>query len=74
MEIKNPTIIRKVSVIDTFRQIMPGQTATFRARELGTYSSACCAVSRLNASKDRPQYSISTNDNGETYTVSNISK
>lgn len=64
----NPVIVRKVSVIDTLRAIKPGNSATYRSRDLGLYSSACSAVCRLNSSCPG-SYSIVTDDNGESYTV-----
>lgn len=62
-------IVKKVSIIDTFRAIGVGKTATFHSSDLGLYTSACSAVSRLNTAARRTEFSISTTDNGATYTI-----
>lgn len=68
MEVKNPPVVRKVSVIDTLRLFAPGQATKFKARDFALYSSVASAVSRLNAATPG-SYSLATDDNGETYTV-----
>lgn len=71
---KNCYIVKKVALTETFRNIPVGQSVLFDCREAGLYSSAKAAVSRLNASVGHEAYSITTDDNGVTYTVTHNQK
>lgn len=64
-----PPIVRKVAVTETLAAMPRGTSATFRAREFAPISSVYAAASRLNAASGRKAYEVSTDDNGETYTI-----
>lgn len=66
---ENQYLVKKVSVIDTFKNLPVGKSVTFDCRELGSYGTAQSAVSRLNKSAKAEAYKISTTDNGVTYSV-----
>lgn len=66
---ENKYLVKKVSVMDTFRNLPVGEPVTFDCREVGSYGSAISAVSRLNAAAKTDTYKVSTEDNGATYTV-----
>lgn len=66
---ENRYIVKKVSLTETFRRIPAGKPIVFDCREAGTFGSAKAAVSRLNSAADREVYTISTDDNGATYTI-----
>lgn len=66
---ENKYLVKKVSVIDTFRNLPIGESVTFDCRELCSYGTAQSAISRLNASAKVEAYKISTTDNGVTYSV-----
>lgn len=66
---ENRYIVKKVSITDTLRNIPKGKTVTFDCREVGPMASAKAAVSRLNSAANKEVYSISTTDNGATYSV-----
>ena len=66
---ENKYLVKKVSVIDTFKNLPVGKSVTFDCRELGSYGTAQSAVSRLNKAAGAEAYKISTSDNGSTYSV-----
>lgn len=66
---QNKYLVKKVSVIDTLRQIPEGKTVKFDCRELGPCGSAYSAVSRLNKAAGYEAYKISSEDNGATYSI-----
>lgn len=66
---ENKYLVKKVSVIDTFRNLPIGKSITFDCRELCSYGTAQSAISRLNTSAKAETYKISTTDNGVTYSV-----
>lgn len=72
MKKENPYIVRKVSIVDTIRNIGKGETVQFESREAGAMSSARVAIYRLNAKAGKELYKISTADNGVTYTIAHI--
>lgn len=67
---ENSFIVRKVSIIDTFRAIPPGTSVKYDCRELGPMASARSAASRLNSEHKEEIYTVMSDDNGFTYTVS----
>lgn len=66
---ENKYLVKKVSVIDTLRQIPVEKTVKFDCRELGSFGSANSAVSRLNKAAGYEAYKITTDDNGVTYSI-----
>lgn len=69
MKTQNPYLVKKVSLMDSFKSIPSGTTVTYDCREAGLMSSAKCAVSRLNKAAGRNEYKIDSLDNGVTYSV-----
>jgi hypothetical protein len=69
MATENNYIIKKVSIVDTFRNMPIGKPMLFDCREFAKMTAAASAVSRLNITAGKKIYSISTEDNGITYTV-----
>jgi hypothetical protein len=69
MKTENSYIVKKVSIVDTIRNIPVGKPVCFDCLEAGPMGSARSAVSRLNAAAGKEIYSISSDDNGATYTV-----
>lgn len=67
--VKNCYIVKKVSIMDTLRNIPAGEAVLFDCREFGPMTSAKAAISRLNAVAGQEVYGITSNDNGATYTV-----
>ena len=66
---ENRYLVKKVSITDTLRNIPEGKTVLFDCREAGPMASAKAAVSRLNTAANKEVYSITTTDNGATYSV-----
>lgn len=66
---ENKYLVKKVSITDTLRRIPTGKPVVFDCREAGSMASAKAAVSRLNAAAQKEVYTISSEDNGATYTV-----
>ncbi len=66
---ENKYLVKKVSVIDTFRNLPIGESVTIDCRVLSSYGTAQSAISILNASAKVEAYKISTTDNGVTYSV-----
>ena len=67
--LKKAPIAQKVSIIGTFRAIEKGSSVKFDCRTLGSYYSAASACTRLNQAAKRKEFSVVTEDNGATYTV-----
>lgn len=68
---ENPYLVRRVALTESIKNIPVGVSATFDCREAGCLSSAKSCVSRLNKAAGYEKYSVSTSDNGVTYTVIN---
>lgn len=69
MTTENRYLVKKVSITDTLRNIPSGMPVLFDCREAGPMASAKAAVSRLNAAAGNEVYTISSEDNGATYTI-----
>lgn len=71
MTTKEPQIAirRRVDIPGTLQAMKPGTTARFRARTFAPYASVRSAVSRLNKGHVDPLFLVTTDDNGESYTV-----
>lgn len=69
MTTQNPYLVTRVSMVDSIKSIPAGVTATFDCREAGPIGSAKACVCRLNKSAKRELYSICTEDNGATYSI-----
>lgn len=69
MTTKNQYLVTKVSITETLRNIPIGKPITFDCREAGSFASAKGAISRLNERAKSEAYTITTKDNGATYTV-----
>lgn len=66
---QNPYLVTRVSLVDSITSIPAGISATYDCRVAGSMASAKSCVSRLNKNAGYEAYSITTNDNGVTYTV-----
>lgn len=66
---ENRYLVKKVSITDTLRNIPKGKPVLFDCREAGSMASAKAAVSRLNSAANKEVYTISSTDNGATYTI-----
>lgn len=60
---------QRVSVTDTLRNLKAGEFVVFRARDFAPYGSVRSAVSRLNAGRVDPQFTVCSYDNGERYSI-----
>lgn len=65
----NPYLVTRVSLVDSIKSIPAGESATYDCRVAGPMASAKSCVSRLNKTAKYEAYSITTEDNGVTYTV-----
>lgn len=65
---KNKYLVRKISIIDTLRNMPTGQTVLYEAKECGSLSSARSAACRL-AQYGEGEWIITSDDNGATYNV-----
>lgn len=66
---QNRYLVRRVSLTDSIKSIPVGETAFYSSLEAGPMSSARSAISRLNKAAGREEFSIATEDNGVTYSV-----
>lgn len=66
---ENKYLVKKVSVMDTFRNLPIGKPIKFSCREVCSYGTAQSAVSRLNSAAKGEAYKLNTEDNGVTYTI-----
>lgn len=66
---ENRYLVKKVSITDTLRNIPKGKPVRFDCREAGPMASAKAAVSRLNSAAGKEIYTISSDDNGATYSI-----
>lgn len=66
---QNRYLVRRVSLTDSIKSIPVGETALYSSLEAGPMSSARSAISRLNKAAGREEFSIATEDNGVTYSV-----
>ena len=66
---QNPSLVTRVSLIDSIRSIPRGKTALFHCRTAGPLTSAKSCVSRLNKAAGREEYKVTSTDNGVTYSV-----
>lgn len=66
---QNKYLVRRVSLMDTVKNIPVGVSALFECRVAGSFGTAISCVSRLNRAIGYKAYSISTTDNGVTYTI-----
>lgn len=71
---QNPYLVTRVSLVDSITSIPEGISATYDCRVAGPMSSAKSCVSRLNKNAGFEAYSITTDDNGVTYTVTHNQK
>lgn len=62
-----PPLVKKVSVVDTLLLIKPGQTATYRCRDLGPQGTVASAVHRLNARGEK--FTMESINNGESFAI-----
>lgn len=69
---QNKYLVRRVSLTDSIKSIPVGETALYSSLEAGPMSSARSAISRLNKTSGREQYTIATADNGVTYSITHI--
>ena len=67
---QNQYLVRRVSLIDSIKNIPVGMPVTFDCREAGPMSSAKSCVSRLNKAAGYERYRVISTDNGATYTIS----
>ena len=69
METATPIIKRRVDIPSTLLAMTPGTSTKFRAKTFAPFSSVRSAISRINSKFTDPMFFTSTDDNGETYTV-----
>lgn len=69
---QNQYIVRKVSMVDTFRNLPVGHPVDFDCREVGMLNTAYAAANRLRASKEG-EYKIEPKENGSHYVVTRLS-
>ena len=55
---------------ETMRAIPAGSKRTFAAADLGDFASVRCAASKLNAIDTAYKYTVTSDDNGVTMTIS----
>ncbi len=65
---KNKYLVKKVSMIDTMRNMPIGKPVQFDAKECGPLSSARSAASRLSQSGEG-EWIVASDDNGVTYII-----
>lgn len=65
---KNKYLVKKVSMIDTMRNMPVGRPVQFDAKECGPMSSARSAASRL-AQAGEGEWIVASDDNGATYII-----
>lgn len=68
---ENKYIVKKISVMDTLRNLPVGKPVIFDCRELCAYGTALSAVCRLN-SANADSYRLITDDNGVTFTITRL--
>lgn len=68
---QNRYIVRKVSMVDTFRNLPVGRPVDFDCREVGMLNTAYAAANRLRASKEG-NYKIEPKENGAHYIVTRL--
>lgn len=70
MEAITPAVIkRRADIPATLTAIQVGASVKFRAKTFAPYSSVRSAISRLNKGHKDPIFLATTDDNGETFTV-----
>lgn len=67
--VKKNNVVWKVSVTDTFRSLPYGSKTTFRCEDLASYMSAYGTAHQLNKSSGYREFTVTSSDNGATYTV-----
>lgn len=70
-EERNQYLVRKVSIIDTLRNLPVGKPIMFDCREAGPLNSAYSAVNRLK-SKGEGEWRVNPNDNGAHYIITRM--
>ena len=65
---KNKYLVKKVSIIDTMRNMPLDKPVQFVAKECGPMSSARSAASRL-AQAGEGEWIVASDDNGATYII-----
>ncbi|EJX00301.1 hypothetical protein EVA_11594 [gut metagenome] len=65
---KNKYLVKKVSIIDTLRNMPIGEPVRFEAKECGPMSSARSAASRL-AQTGEGEWDVTSDDNGVTFII-----
>lgn len=68
IEEKNKYLVKKVSIVDTMRNMPYDKPITFDALECGPISSARSAASRL-AQAGEGKWLVDSDNNGVTYTI-----
>lgn len=66
---QNSFLVKRVSLVDSFKALPIGKPVTFDCREAGPMSSARSTVCRLNSAAGKEVFTIATEDNGATYQV-----
>lgn len=65
---KNKYLVKKVSMIDTMRNMPIGKPVKFEAKECGPLSSARSAATRL-AQAGEGEWIVASDDNGVTFII-----
>lgn len=68
----NEPLVMVVSIVDTLKAIPAGQTALYTCQALGNYMTVYSAVRRMNERLGRAQWLWESNDNGATFTITNL--
>lgn len=66
---QNQYLVTRVSLMDTVKNIPAGVSVKFDCRVVGSFGTATSCVSRLNRAMGHKVYSIASEDNGVTYTI-----
>lgn len=68
----NEPLIKVVSIVDTLKAIPAGRSVLYTCQALGNYMTVYSAVRRMNERLGRAQWLWESNDNGATFTITNL--
>lgn len=68
----NEPLVKVVSIVDTLKAIPAGRSVLYTCQALGNYMTVYSAVRRMNERLGRAQWLWESNDNGATFTITNL--